>query len=139
MASLRSDWPAYNVATAVTEGFAADADSTAPLRAAFVGLPGYRVWVRDGMDAAEDALRGAGFAPTLELPAYWRRLGRPWQPLVPAGYRVYRAGTPGEVTDAILGDRWAGFMEDDEVERTFPDPAGMAAEGDRQFYVARQG
>ncbi|MEA2647313.1 MAG: hypothetical protein QOE92_2396 [Chloroflexota bacterium] len=139
LASLASEWPAYNVATAVSAGFGAPADPTAPLEAAFAGLAGYRVWLRDGMDEAESALRGAGFELTVELPAYWRRLGRAWQPLVPAGYRVYRAESPEDVADAILGDRWGGFMEDAEAARTFPDPLAMAAEGERRFYVARDG
>ncbi|MGB2940215.1 MAG: GNAT family N-acetyltransferase [Candidatus Dormiibacterota bacterium] len=135
---MGSPWPFYNVATAVSDGFAAAGGSAADLTAAFAGAAGYRVWLRDGMDDAEAVLQRAGFAAIDELPAFWMPLSEVTEWAAPDGYEVVRASTDDEVVECLLGDRWAGYMDDAEVARTFPDPAAMARVGDRSFYLGRR-
>jgi hypothetical protein len=89
------------------------------------------------MDDAEAALRGAGFEAIDSVPAFWMPLDEVEPAPTPVGYEVIRAETDDEVIECLLGDRWAGYMDDAEVARTFPDPASMAGEGDRAFYLGR--
>ena len=138
IASLASRWPFYNVATAVTEGFAEAGGTAEYLQVAYAGAAGYRVWLRDGMDGAEAAVRQARFQAIDEIPAFWMPLSEVAPAPVPEGYDVIRAETDEEIVECLLGDRWAGYMDDAEVAGTFPDPAGMAREGDRRFYLGRQ-
>jgi hypothetical protein len=138
IASLGSPWPFYNVATAVSEGFAAAGGNADDLTAAFADAAGYRVWLRDGMDDAEAVLRAADFAAIDELPAFWMPLSEVNDWPTPEGYQLLVAGTDDEVVECLLGDRWAGYMDDAEVARTFPDPAAMARVGDRSFYLGRK-
>lgn len=138
IASLRSPWPFYNVATAVSEGFGDHPGVVAELADAFAADAGYRVWLRDGMDLAEASLRIAGYESTDEIPASWMRLTKVPRAAVPKGYRLIRGESDDEVIACMLGERWEGYMDDEQVTATFPEPARMAAEGDRGFYLAYQ-
>jgi hypothetical protein len=138
IASLGSPWPFYNVATAVTEGFAEAGGRAAELDRLFADVAGYRVWLRDGMGEAEAVLRSAGFEVVDSVPAFWMPLREVEPSPAPEGYDLVRAESDDEVLECMLGDRWAGYMDDAEVARTFPDPAAMAREGDRAFYLGRQ-
>lgn len=135
IASLGSPWPFYNVATAV-EG--QDPDPSR-LRAAFGDVGGYRVWLRDGMDVAESALRAAGFSGELELPAYLAPLGQArGDARAPAGYEFGRAKDRREVEESVWGDLGSPWLGVDDATATFPDPWTMAQGADRRFYQARQ-
>jgi GNAT superfamily N-acetyltransferase len=139
IASMGSPWPFYNVATAVSDGFAEAGGSVEALDEALAGVSGYRVWLRDGMDDADRALRDGGFDATDELPALWMPLETLDPAPMPEGYHLIPAESDDDVVACMLGDRWAGYMDDAQVAITFPDPAAMAKEGDRSFYLARQG
>jgi ribosomal protein S18 acetylase RimI-like enzyme len=141
--SLGSPWPFYNVATAV-EGQDPDPGR---LREAFAEVGGYRVWLRDGMELAESALRGAGFASELELPAYLSPLSRT-EALPsdvghaapgPAGYQLGRAQEREEIEESVWGEVRSPWRGADDITVTFPDPWVMAQSADRRFYQARQG
>ena len=135
---MGSPWAFYNVATAVTDGFAESGGAVDALHVAFAGSGGFRVWLRDGMDDAEATLRAAGFEAIDDVPAFWMRLSEVAPVTPPPGYEIFRARSEDEVVECLLGDRWAGYMDDAEVARTFPDPVAMAREGDRRFYLAKQ-
>jgi GNAT superfamily N-acetyltransferase len=135
---MGSPWPFYNVATAVSDGFRAAGGRAATLEEVFAGASGYRVWLRDGMDDADRALRGAGFDVTDELPGLWMRLEDAVNVPPPEGYDLTRAESDEDIVACMLGDRWSGYMGDEEVAQTFPDPAAMARVGDRHFYLVRQ-
>jgi ribosomal protein S18 acetylase RimI-like enzyme len=136
VACLGSTWPFYNIATPrVGETVQVDTlRNTLP-------PGGYRVWVRDGMDDAEDALVGAGFNTELELPAYLLDLeaaaplakGRP----LPDGYSVSRAESKSEIEECVWGDRLSPWLDVAGVKAAFPDPYRMAQAADRRFCQAR--
>jgi GNAT superfamily N-acetyltransferase len=141
-ASLGSPWPFYNVATTVR---GQDADALR-LREAFADVGGYRVWLRDGMELAESALRAAGFSSELELPAYLLPLGGtealpghagPKAP-GPAGYQLSQAQDRQEIEESVWGDEGSPWTGADDITVAFPDPWLMARSADRRFYQARQ-
>ena len=139
IASLGSTWPMYNIATPVS-GETVQLDR---LRSAFPG-GGYRVWVRDGMAAAEEELLSAGFRLQLDLPAFVRDLSAAGPAPdarsagAAAGYGAGRAQSRKDIEECVWGDRISLWL-DVAVRAAFPDPWQVAREANRRFYQARYG